>query len=102
VQSYSNGHIVRWIEPALEGEHPSPRINVTARGGVIEDLAGEEAGPEADRGAAAAASPQPAAPAIAAHGGTGASEGLAIAALIVGALGLAAALGAFATVRRRT
>ena len=47
VQTYSNGQVVHWIDPSLTAEHPSPRINVTAKGGVIEDIAGDEAGPEA-------------------------------------------------------
>ena len=47
VQSYSNGQVVHWISSSLTAEHPSPRINVTAKGGVIQDVAGEEAGPEA-------------------------------------------------------
>ena len=37
VQTYSNGQVVHWIDPSLSAEHPSPRINVTAKGGVIED-----------------------------------------------------------------
>src|ERR1700759_2196243 len=45
VQTYSNGEVVHWIEPSLDGDHPSPRINVTAKGGLIEDVAGDEAGP---------------------------------------------------------
>ena len=47
VQTYSNGQVVHWIDPSLTAEHPSPRINVTAKGGVIEDVAGDEAGPTA-------------------------------------------------------
>ena len=47
VQTYSNGQVVHWIDPSLTAEHPSPRINVTAKGGVIEDIAGDEAGPAA-------------------------------------------------------
>ena len=47
VQTYSNGQVVHWISPSLTAEHPSPRINVTAKGGVIQDVAGDEAGPEA-------------------------------------------------------
>ena len=34
VQTYSNGQVVHWIEPSLTAEHPSPRINVTAEGGL--------------------------------------------------------------------
>jgi uncharacterized protein YcnI len=99
VQSYSNGQVVHWIEPSLTGEHPSPRINVTAKGGVIEDVAGHEAGPEA--GQTGASQSTPAAPSTAASKTTsGASKGLGIAALIVGALGLLLALGALLAVRR--
>ena len=47
LQTYSDGQVVHWIEPSLEAEHPSPRINVTAKGGVVEDIAGDEAGPAA-------------------------------------------------------
>jgi uncharacterized protein len=101
VQSYSDGQVVHWIDPSLDGEHPSPRINVTAKGGAIEDLAGEEAGPAAgqasrtkDIGTTSGSKAQSA--------GSGASKSLAIAALIVGALGLLAALLALARpVRRR-
>lgn len=97
VQIYSNAQVVHWIEPSLTGEHPSPRINVTAKGGVIEDVAGEEAGPEAGQ-AAAVGSPVPA-PATSTSGG--ASKGLGIVALILGALGLIAGLGALAFARRK-
>ena len=99
VQTYSNGQVVHWIEPSLTAEHPSPRINVTAKGGVIEDIAGDEAGPQA--GQTAGSGPAPAqAPAVVNSSG-GASKGLGIAALLLGALGLLAGLGALATSRRR-
>jgi uncharacterized protein len=99
IQTYSNGQIVHWIDPSLVAEHPSPRINVTAKGGVIQDIASDEAGPtagatSASRSAAAAQSP------AMGKSGSGASKGLGIAALILGALGLLAGLGALATVRR--
>jgi uncharacterized protein YcnI len=97
VQTYSNGQVVHWIEPSLTGEHPAPRINVTAKGGVIEDVAGDEAGPTA--GGTAAPPATPSSP-VAATSGGGASKGLAITALILGALGLLAGLGALATKRR--
>jgi periplasmic copper chaperone A len=101
VQTYSNGQVVHWIEPSLTAEHPSPRINVTAKGGVIEDIAGDEAGPEAGQtGASSSASPP--APAVSRPtGGGGASKGLGITALILGALGLIVGLGAFAASRRK-
>jgi len=87
LQYYSNGQIVRWIESSLTDPNPAPTINVTARGGVIEDVAGAEAGPAPGQ--------------TGASGSTGgASQGLAIAALIVGALGLAAGLAAIVLTRR--
>jgi hypothetical protein len=94
VQSYSNGQVVHWIDPSLTAEHPAPRINVTAKGGVVEEVAGHEAGPEAGQGTSTGTS----APAVT-HT-TGASKGLGVAALIVGILGLIVALGALLTVRR--
>jgi uncharacterized protein YcnI len=98
VQSYSNGQVVRWIDPSLESEHPSPRINVTAKGGMVEDLAGDEAGPRA--GQAPSAEPLGAAPAAAAKSSTGASTGLTVAALILGAVGALAGGTALLSVRR--
>jgi periplasmic copper chaperone A len=91
LQSYSNGQLVHWIDPSLSAEHPSPRINVTAVGGVIEDVAGREAGPEPSQGTR---------PVAAASPGGRASKDLALAALIVGALGLLAALAALAATLR--
>jgi uncharacterized protein YcnI len=99
VQSYSNGQTVHWIDPSLQAEHPSPRIDVTAKGGVIEDVAGDEAGPRAGQTGAVGGIPAPA-PAVAKAAG-GASKGLAIAALVVGALGLLAGIGALVVLRRR-
>jgi uncharacterized protein len=97
VQSYSNGQVVHWIDPSLSAEHPSPRIDVTVKGGLIEDVAGAEAGPQPGQAPApSTAAPSTAAPTSAASSSKGASEGLAVAALIVGALGLLAALFALA------
>lgn len=95
IQTYSNGQIVRWIEPGLNDANPAPRINITAKGGVIEDVAGEEAGPEPGEGNGASV----AAATVKTSGG--ASKGLAIAALIVGALGLLTGLMAIVFTRRR-
>lgn len=102
VQTYSNGQVVHWIEPSLTAEHPSPRINVTAKGGVIEDIAGEEAGPEAGQTGAASAASTPA-PAVSkpSTSSGGASKGLGVTALILGALGLLVGLGALAASRRK-
>lgn len=100
VQTYSNGQVVRWIDPSLEAEHPAPRINVTAKGGVIEDVAGDEAGPAAGQ-TATTQSASNASPAVVKSSG-GASKGLGIVALVLGALGLIAGLAALAVARRRT
>ena len=99
VQTYSNGQIVHWIEPSLTAEHPSPRINVTAKGGEIAEVAGDEAGPEA--GQTGTAHSTPAAGNPTAKPSSGASKGLGITALILGALGLLAGLAALAASRRR-
>lgn len=100
VQSYSNGQVVHWIDASLTAEHPSPRINVTPKGGVIEEVAGHEAGPEAGETGAVATTAAPVATVVKSSGG--ASKGLAIAALILGALGLLVAVAALAFVRRTT
>jgi periplasmic copper chaperone A len=100
IQTYSNGKVVHWIDPSLTAEHPAPRINVTAKGGVIEDIAGHEAGPEAGQTAASQSAPAPT-PAVV-KPSSGASKGLGITALILGALGLIAGLGALAASRRKT
>jgi uncharacterized protein YcnI len=101
VQTYSNGQVVHWISPSLEAEHPSPRINVTAKGGVIQDLAGDEAGPTAGQTAGSSSTSAPA-PAVVKSASGGASKGLGIAALILGALGLIVGLGALAASRRKS
>ncbi len=91
VQTYSNGAHVHWIDPSLSAEHPAPRINVTVKAGVIQDLAGAEAGPQPGQGAEGAAT---AAVVTKPASGKGASTGLALAALVLGALGLLAGLAA--------
>jgi uncharacterized protein YcnI len=100
VQTYSNGQVVHWIEPSLTAEHPSPRINVTAKGGAIEDIAGDEAGPQAGQTAPSQSTSTPTAATVKSN--TGASKGLGIVALILGALGLIAGLAALASTRRET
>ena len=84
LQTYSSGEIVRWIGPE-DGETPAPTVELTA---------GEDAGH------AAAAAPAAATPAAATTDDGGGSDGLAIAALVVGALGLVAGVGALASARR--
>lgn len=90
VQTYSNGQVVHWIGPP-SADTPAPTVVITAPGGVIEDVAGAEAGPSAD-----VVSKATAAGTVSSGGG----HGLSIAALIVGALGLLAGVWALITVRR--
>ncbi len=97
VQTYSNGHVARWIGDATD-DRPAPTVDVTAAGGALLDVTGGDAGPPAKLpanlvgGAQAAAAP--AATIVRKQ-----SNGLAIAALIVGALGLL--LGVTALAGRR-
>jgi uncharacterized protein YcnI len=84
LQTYSSGEVVRWIGPP-DSEEPAPQVELTA--------AEEEAAAEP------AAEQQPAA---AAESEDDDGNGLAIAALIVGGLGLAAGLAALFLSRRRT
>jgi uncharacterized protein YcnI len=97
IEYYSNGDIVRWIgSPSTE--HPAPTVNITPGGGAIEDVAGAEAGPtpgETPSGQTATH-----APASTVTASSGASTGLAIAALVLGALGLLAGLIGLLAARR--
>jgi periplasmic copper chaperone A len=100
IQHYSNGKVIHWIGPP-SAEYPAPTINITAKGGVIEEVAGAEAGPapgQTPSGQGSAATG--AAPVSVVRSSGGASKGLGIAALILGALGLAVGLGALALARR--
>jgi uncharacterized protein YcnI len=100
VQSYSDGQVVHWIDPSLDAEHPSPRINVTAKGGAIEDVAGDEAGPVAGQTGTAESGPPTGEATTSAGSSSGSSKGLALAALIVGALALVTALFTLLSTRR--
>jgi hypothetical protein len=102
IQYYSNGKVIHWIGPP-SAEFPAPTINITAKGGVVQEVAGGEAGPipgqtASGQGAAASTS----ASSTAAQSGGGASKGLGIAALLVGALGLLAGIGGIVLARRST
>jgi uncharacterized protein YcnI len=101
VQSYSDGQVVHWIDPSLQAEHPSPRINVTAKGGAIEDVAGDEAGPAAGQTSAVRNSGAAGEAATGSGSSDGSSKGLALAALIVAALALLAAIFTLVGSRRR-
>jgi hypothetical protein len=82
--------VVRWIGPESASE-PAPTVNVTPKGGVIEDVAGTEAGPGNPQ-----ASTQPAASTTKSSSSKGASKGLGVAALVVGIAALIAGLVALA------
>ncbi|HTC59063.1 MAG TPA: YcnI family protein [Solirubrobacteraceae bacterium] len=102
IQYYSNGKVIHWIGPP-SAEYPAPTVNITAKGGVIEDVAGGEAGPtpgETPTGQGAAVTPASTSSSGAASAPGGASRGLAIAALVLGALGLIAGVGGLLAARR--
>jgi uncharacterized protein YcnI len=100
IQYYSNGKVIHWIGPP-SAEYPAPTINITAKGGVVEEVAGAEAGPAPGQTPAGQSDASTGAPPVSAvKSSTGASKGLGIAALILGALGLAVGLGALALARR--
>ena len=90
VQTYSNGQVVRWIG-APDSDQPAPTIDVTAKGGVLQDVAGGEAGPGPLPAAASAGSK--AATPVATRTvieKQSANNTLSVIALIVGLLGLVA------------
>jgi hypothetical protein len=93
IQYYSNGKVIHWIG-SPSAEYPAPTVNITAKGGVIEDVAGGEAGPtagETPTGGASTATSSGSSTTAGSSGG--ASKGLAITALVLGALGLMAGVG---------
>jgi uncharacterized protein YcnI len=90
LQTYQGGDVVRWIGPE-DADEPAPTVTLTA--------AAEGGGHGAPGSAAPATLSAPAPSAPAADGG-GDSDGLAIAALVVGALGLLAGIGGLITARR--
>ena len=92
LQYYDNGKVVRWIGPQ-SSDNPAATIDVTAANGVIQDVAGSEAGPPA-------VDQLPSSTSGSSSSGDSASKGLGIAALIVGALGLLAGSAALLRTRR--
>jgi uncharacterized protein len=96
VQYYSNGKVVHWIGPP-GSEFPAPTLNITAKGGAIEEVAGAEEGPAPGQVPPGQGSAQTSS---SGSSSKGASEGLAITALVVGALGLLAGLGGLFMARR--
>jgi uncharacterized protein len=107
LQTYSNGDVVRWIGGPTD-DKPAPTVDITASGGPVLDVTGGDAGPPAKLPASVAGgSSAPAATATPATPATRTvvkqqDKGLAIVALIVGALGLLAGVAALATRRRTT
>ncbi len=95
LQYYDNGEVFRWIG-GPSSEEPAPQIDVTAAGGVLQDVAGSETAPPSPSGGPAASE---SGESSGSGGSGGASKGLGIAALVVGALGLIA--GGAALVRSR-
>jgi uncharacterized protein len=93
LQYYDSGEVVRWIG-GPNSEEPAPKIDVTAEGGVLQDVAGSETAPPSP----GASSPE-GSETTTGSGSDSASKGLGIAALIVGALGLIA--GGAALIRSR-
>lgn len=102
LQTYSDGEVARWIG-GPESENPAPEIDVTEAGGVLQDVAGSEAEPPAPgaNGSGGEAATPAAEASSGGSGGDGASKGLGIAALVVGALGLIAGATAIVLSRRR-
>ena len=85
LQYYDNGEVVRWIGPP-NSEEPAPQVDVTAEGGVLQDVAGSETAPPSPSGEAATEASE----SSGSSSNDSASKGLGIAALVIGALGLIA------------
>lgn len=107
IEYYSNGKVIHWIGPP-SAEYPAPTVNITAKGGVVEEIAGGEAGPtpgETPTAGAAGTSSSGSSPGAVSSSGVasssgGASKGLVITALVLGALGFIAGLGGLVVARR--
>lgn len=94
VETYTDGRVTRWIGPP-SSDQPAPTINITAKNGPIQDVAGTEAGPPGASNASTAGADAP----RAAAKDDGPSTGLVVAALILGAVALI--VGVVALVRSR-
>ena len=92
LQYYNNGKVVRWIGPE-SSDTPAPTIDVTDPNGVIQDVAGSEAGPPA-------IDQLPSSSSGGSSSSDSASKGLGITALVIGALGLLAGGAALLRTRR--
>ena len=89
LQTYQGGEVVRWIGPP-DADEPAPTVTLTA------GRRGRRPRGPGQRVAEPASAPAPSS----ADDDGGDSDGLAIAALVVGALGLLAGIGALITARR--
>jgi periplasmic copper chaperone A len=104
VQTYSNGEVVRWIDPSAADEHPAPTVDITAPGTADLDVTGGDAGPPAklpaDLAGPTSGSAAASAPASVTHTVVKKETStLSVIALIVGVLGFIA--GAAALLSRR-
>ena len=99
VQTYSDGHDVRWIG-APTSESPAPTVDITAAGGALLDVTGGDAGPPSPLPATLTGASRTAAVAPATTIVKKQNSGLAIIALIAGALGLIFGAAALATRRK--
>jgi len=95
VQTYSNGQVDSWIGPP-SSESPAPTVDVTAKGGVLQDVAGGEAGPPATLPTSISHTTVNATKVTTS---SGASKALGISALILAIIGVV--LGAIALARGR-
>jgi periplasmic copper chaperone A len=105
LQTYEGGEVVRWIGPESADE-PAPTVTLTAAGaGGGHGAPGTAGGDQSVSSSSGGQEPAAAGESTLASSTTdsdGGGDGLAIAALIVGALGLLAGIAALATARRRT
>jgi uncharacterized protein YcnI len=90
VEYYSSGQNAYWIGPP-SANYPAPTINITKPGGVIEDIAGNEAGPPPGETGTQAA--------VAVRSTGGSTSTLSVIAVVLAALALAVAIAG--TIRRR-
>ena len=95
LQTYEGGEIVRWIGPE-DADEPAPTVTLTAAG-----AGGGHGAPAQPAGGQESSGSRPAAPASS-DSADGGSDGLALAALIVGGLGLLAGVGGLLVTRART
>lgn len=98
LQTYSDGEVVRWIG-APDSEKPAPQVAVTA---ASEDAHGAAGHSEQEPAAAEEVAAEMEVAASSAESDDSDGNGLAIAALVVGALGLGVGGTALASTRRKT